>query len=138
MASSGKRKILIAQPTKELIQQTANRISNLYPGVAVHTIYSGPSGDSVLPRIERHMAHAERAKGQVLLITHEALKRLPPAHRIHWELIVDEIPAVFGCIPLKIVDTHRYLTDHLALEDLAAGISAVKIADGHEAGVEAL
>lgn len=138
MTSSGKRKILIAQPTKELIQQTANRISNLYPGIAVHTIYSSSSGDSVLPRIERHMAHAERAKGQVLLITHEALKRLPPAHRIHWDLIVDEIPAVFGCIPLKIVDTHRYLTDHLALEDLAAGISAVKIADGHGADVEAL
>lgn len=138
MAGSEKRKILIAQPTRDLIRQTAVNLRRSNPDLPVKTIYSSANRDAVIPLIEAHMANADKNRGQVLLISHEALKRLPPAHRIHWDLFVDEIPAIFRCIPLKIVKTHRHLTDHIVLEDIAAGISAVRIAEGHEADIAAL
>jgi hypothetical protein len=138
LVASEKRKILIAQPTQHLIRQTAVNLRQTNPGLAVKTIYSNPTHDAVLPRIEAHMANANPAKGEVLLISHEALKRLPAAYRHHWDLFVDEIPAVFDCVTLKIVKTHGHLTDHIQLEDLGRGISAVKIAAGHQAVIEAL
>ncbi len=128
LVASQNRKIIIAQPTKKLIGQTAGQIRNANPSVAVHSIFSHGDGDAVTPRIVNHMANADPSAGQILLITHEALKRLPNAHRVHWDLFVDEIPAVFESIPLKVAKTHQYLTDHLELEDVAVGISAVKIA----------
>jgi hypothetical protein len=121
---SENRKILIAQPTRHLIQQTAVNLRQANPGLAVKTIYSNLTSDAVMPRIEAHMAKADPAKGQVLLISHEALKRLPAAYRHHWDLFVDEIPAVFDRVTLKIVKTHGHLT--------------AKIAAGHQAAVETL
>ena len=138
LMASERRKILIAQPTRHLIRQTAANLRRANSLLSVKTIYSRPNGDAVTPQIEAHMANADKAKGQVLLISHEALKRLPPAHRAHWDLFVDEIPSVFECLALKIVKTHAHLTDHIELEDLGRGISAVKIAAGHRGAVETL
>lgn len=138
LVASENRKVIISQPTKKLIIQTANDIRKVNPAASVHLIYSHGDGAPVTPRIERHMANAEPSKGQILLITHEALKRLPNAHRVHWDLFVDEIPPVFECIPLKMVKTHQHLTDHLVLEDLAAGISKVKIANQNSRNITAL
>jgi reverse gyrase len=138
LVASENRKIIKSQPTKKLIIQTANDIRKINPAVSVNTIYSHGDGAPVTPRIERHMANADPSKGQILLVTHEALKRLPNAHRVHWDLFVDEIPAVFECIPLKMVKTHQLLTDHLVLEDIAAGISKVKIASQNTANITAL
>lgn len=138
MVASENRKVLIAQPTKQLIAQTAKAIEELNPNINVQTIFSLGDGSAVLPRIEQHMREADRSMGQVLLITHEALKRLPNAYRVHWDLFVDEIPAVFECIPLKVVKTHALLTQHLALEGIARGISGVKIDAGHSTAIESL
>ena len=138
LVASESRKILIAQPTRQLIQQTAINLRRENPGMAVKTIYSNPGQDGVIPRIEAHMANADPSKGQVLLITHEALKRLPVAHQQHWDLFMDEIPSVFECVSLKIVKTHAHLTDHIELEDLGRGISAVRITAGHRSAMEAL
>ena len=138
LVGSDNRKVLIAQPTKQLIAQTAKAIQAANPNIKVHTIFSLGDGSAVLPRIEQHMRDADKSVGQVLLITHEALKRLPNAYRVHWDLFVDEIPAVFECIPLKVVKTHSYLTQHLALEEVASGISGVKIAVGQANAIEGL
>ncbi|BDD68228.1 hypothetical protein Sj15T_32490 [Sphingobium sp. TA15] len=138
LATSENHKILIAQPTRHLIRQTAANLRRANPALAVKSILSSSNGDAVTPRIEAHMANAGKGKGQVLLISHEALKRLPPAHRAHWDLFVDEIPSVFECLALKIVKTHAHLTDHIELEDLGRGISAVKISPGHRGAVEIL
>jgi hypothetical protein len=136
--ASQHRKILIAQPTTHLIRQTAVNLRRDNPGLSVKTIYSNAQRDAVMPRIEAHMANADPAKGRVLLISHEALKRLPATYRHHWDLFADEVPTVFDCITLKIVKTHGHLTDHLELEGLGRGISAVKIAAGHQAAMETL
>lgn len=138
LVASENRKILIAQPTWRLIDQTARQIAKLNPDIAIRKIYSKDDRRPVTTRIENHMANADKNKGQVLLISHEALKRLPVAYRQHWDLFVDEIPSVFACITLKIVKTHAHLTDHIELEDLGRGISAVKIAAGHRAAMETL
>lgn len=84
LVSSENRKVLIAQPTKQLIAQTAEAIRQANPNINVHTIFSLGDGSAVLPRIEQHMREADKSVGQVLLITHEALKRLPNAYRVHW------------------------------------------------------
>lgn len=138
LVASDHRKVLIAQPTKNLIIQTANDIKSVNPDIDVTPIYSIGDGKAVTPRIEQHMRDADRTKGQVLLITHEALKRLPNAYRVHWDLFVDEIPAVFENIPLKVVKTHSYLTDHIKLKEIASGISAVDIEAGHLQAVNGL
>ena len=138
LVASESRKILIAQPTWRLIDQTARQIAKINPDIDVRKIYSKGDRRPVATRIEAHMANADKSKGQVLLISHEALKRLPAAYRQHWDLFVDEIPSVFECLTLKIVKTHAHLTDHLELEELAGGISAVKIAAGHRGAIESL
>lgn len=138
MVASENRKVLIAQPTTELIRQTAAAIRQANPNINVQTIYNMGDGRAVTPMIVDHMENADKSLGQVLLITHEALKRLPNAYRVHWDLFVDEIPAVFECIPLKVVKTHALLTQHLTLEDVARGISAVKIEAGHATAIESL
>ncbi|KPF92621.1 hypothetical protein IP81_05270 [Novosphingobium sp. AAP83] len=138
LVASQNRKILIAQPTTHLIRQTAVNLRRENPGLSVKTIYSNAQQDAVMPRIEAHMAGTDAAKGQILLVSHEALKRLPAAYRQHWDLFVDEIPSVFECLTLRIVKTHTHLTDHIKLEDLGRGISAVKIAAGHQAPLETL
>ena len=138
LIGSENRKVLIAQPTKQLIAQTADAITQANPNIKAHTIFSTGDGDAVLPRIERHMRDADKSVGQVLLITHEALKRLPNAYRVHWDLFVDEIPAVFECIPLKVVKTHALLTQHITTEEIAVGISAVKIAVGQASAIDGL
>jgi len=63
LVASENRKILIAQPTQHLIRQTAVNLRQANPGIAVKTIYSNPTHDAVLPRIEAHMANADPAKG---------------------------------------------------------------------------
>ncbi len=138
LVSSENRKVLIAQPTKKLIIQTANNIKSIDPDIEVKVIYSLGNGSRVISRIEQHMREADRTKGQILLITQEALKRLPNAYRVHWDLFVDEIPAVFENIPLKVVKTHHYLTDLIQLTPIAKGISSISIQSGKMAATEAL
>lgn len=138
LVKTQKAKVLIAQPTKALILQTLAEIQSKFPDVAAKTIYNAGDGKAVTPEIVEHMKQADPHNEQILLITHEALKRLPNAYRVHWDLFVDEIPAVFENVSLRVAKTHNHLTDLLDLEDITDKVAAVKIRDGSKSQMETL
>lgn len=121
-ARSG-RKIAIIQPTTRLIDQTYEDIKELVrqgDGVSVtrfhHDVQEGRVQDAIL----EHLRHASPL-GKVILLTQEAFLRLPHWHRRDlWTLIVDEVPQIDRHFPFKLSVNHRYLTDHLAVEDFDA------------------
>ena len=138
LVKTQKAKVLIAQPTKVLMLQTLAEIQSQFPEVPAQAIYNAGDGKAVLPEIVEHMKQADPHSGQILLITHEALKRLPNAYRVHWDLFVDEIPAVFQNVSLKVAKTHSHLTDLLELEAITGNVAAVKIREGFKSQMEAL
>jgi hypothetical protein len=127
-AAAAGGKILIAQNTKNLMNQTlkALRAHPLKPRARVfHSLQS--RHETVASRIDAHMKAAVPDEGQIVIITHEALKRLPKSHRKFWDLIVDEIPSGYDHHELKIAKTHHIITDYLdASDELIPGLSVVK------------
>ncbi|MEV4934719.1 DEAD/DEAH box helicase family protein [Sphingobium sp. LSP13-1-1.1] len=119
-------KYLIAQPTIELIDQTRTKIKKAGFG-KVTSIYKRFDFDAVAPRITQHISQAIPDEGEILLITHEALRLLKDrGHFRHWYLVVDEFMSVFKHIPMPIAKTHQIVTDHLELsEALSDKVSAL-------------
>jgi hypothetical protein len=132
------KKIIIAQPTKRLMGQTATAIRAINPNTPVHVIVNQKNVRAAVPAIEAHMRNADPSKGQVLIISHEALKRLPNAYRAHWDLYVDEIPEVFQTVQLNVVKTHHHISSFLDIEAIDSNISSVKIKAGHYTDIESL
>lgn len=90
------RKIVIAQPSKELITQTRDDIAEIDPDVKVTAIFGDRGTKNVVLAITKHLTRATPQTGEVVLITHEGLKRLETqGYRGGWQLVVDEIPSVF-------------------------------------------
>ncbi|WBY16640.1 DEAD/DEAH box helicase family protein [Erythrobacteraceae bacterium WH01K] len=120
-------KVLIAQPSKDLIRETVRNIKQMDPNIKIRTIVSSSNRKNVVDSIVAHMQAAVPHHGEVLLITHKALDRLPKAYRKFWHLVCDEIPSVFNSIELKIPITHRGITDHIKVDNvLVDGISLVE------------
>lgn len=119
------RKVLIAQPTKRLIRQTAQQIRAIDPSISVTAIYGKNPHDYPVRKVHDHIENAAANNGEVLLITHETLKRLNKANRRFWHLYVDEIPGVFNPITLKIALTHEHVTPYLEESELVPGISVI-------------
>ncbi|WP_454884014.1 DEAD/DEAH box helicase family protein [Sphingomonas oryzagri] len=124
-------KIIIAQPTMELIDQTYAKLKRRASDISIQSIYRRYDYDVVAPKIAAHMKASVPDQGEILLITHEALRRLQDkGHFVHWQLVVDEFMSVFEHIELKIALTHRIVTDHLeASEEIREGIASVQATD---------
>ncbi len=130
------RKVLIAQPTKELIRQTRDRIRKLDPTVSVRAIYGTPSDPYAVAKVQDHLTNTVPNQGEVLLITHVALKRISGVNRRFWDLVIDEIPNVFGHEPLQIAVTHHHITPHLKTTQIVPGI--LSLDPGNRNALEAL
>ncbi|KJS41167.1 MAG: hypothetical protein VR70_05300 [Rhodospirillaceae bacterium BRH_c57] len=121
-ARSG-RKIAIVQPTTRLIDQTYGDIRGIVEQgerIAVHRFHHDVQEGRVQDAILGHLRHAS-PHGEVILLTQEAFLRLPYWHRRDlWTVIVDEVPQVDRHFPFRLSVNHRYLTDHLAVEDFDA------------------
>jgi hypothetical protein len=121
-------KVLIAQPTKALLDETLNSFRKEYPDVQAQTIHSG-NVDRAVSKVVEHLKNAVPHQGEVLLITHETLSCLPSLNRQFWHLVVDEVPSVLNHIDLQIADTHSLVTKHFATSELANGLSVVSPAN---------
>jgi hypothetical protein len=111
------QKVLIVQPTKQLIRETWKAIKRNDPALRVTSIMSANIGTSnVLSQVIAHMAQAEHGKGEVLLVTHEILDRMPDTYRQFWHLFIDEMPSGFDAHHLQIALTHSHATEHLTAE----------------------
>ncbi|MEJ1932782.1 DEAD/DEAH box helicase family protein [Nostoc sp. NIES-2111] len=114
LALSG-QKVLIVQPTKDLIDQThATELVPLYPNYPVRRIHSGTVGDAVVDRIVTHLLGAEVGQGEILFITHQAFLLVPFwPRRQDWYVIVDELPQVLREHTYNLPRTHAVLTSAL-------------------------
>lgn len=124
------KKILIAQPTKALIKQTAKQLRTLDPAATITTIYGVNERQRVVFDVQTHMDKADPYQGEILLITHVTLKRLNKDKRKFWDLYVDEIPKVFERTTLQIAKTHQLVTPFLATEELVPGITVLTAGQG--------
>lgn len=134
---SNHEKVLIAQPTKELIRETVRKIRSINPNAKITQIYSRKPKDAVIRRVVQHMNAAAPHHGEVLFVTHETLKRLPEGMRQHWHMVCDEVPSVLEHIDLKIAMTHRIVTDYIdATQEVADGLLMLR--PDNRAGLEAV
>lgn len=115
-------KIIISQPTFELMRETQNKLVAL--GVPVRRFYhKDGSNTNVVKSIQDYMTAANPNRGEVILITHAALKRLPPSHRKFWDLFVDETPGVLDHYHFSIAKTHQLFTSHVdASQEVKSGV----------------
>uniref|UniRef100_B0T652 Uncharacterized protein n=1 Tax=Caulobacter sp. (strain K31) TaxID=366602 RepID=B0T652_CAUSK len=136
LAAKG-HKILIAQNTKNLMKQTRDDLLRHPDKPRVKLIYAKSSRKSVMPEIEEFMRSLVPDEGQVLIISHVALKRLNGAFRKFWDLIVDEIPSGFEHMPTKIAKSHAIITDHLDVTyEIKPGIAVVR--PGNAAAIQTM
>lgn len=119
-------KLLIAQPTNELIDQTVSTIRLNSPTTPLRVITGATTTGSVSSTIQAHLEAADPLRGEVLFISHEALNRLSPSHRKFWKLVVDEIPGVVEHMNLPIGDTHGFATSLIEPAEMASGLSVLQ------------
>lgn len=115
LARDGER-VLIVQPTLELIDQTvADEIKPIAAGVRVTAIH-GENSETVVRDIVRHLREPQPG-GEILLITHSAHERLPhvPASMV-WHLIYDEVPQTIWSAERNLTRNHRLLLDGVTAE----------------------
>jgi hypothetical protein len=123
-------KVMIAQPTKELMRETARTIARIDGDTPVTQMWSRSRSDRVVSRILDHMTAAKPMAGEIMLVTHEALKRIPSNLRQFWHMVCDEVPSVLEHIDLKVAKTHQHVTAHIdASETLAPGLILLKAGD---------
>lgn len=120
-------KIVIAQPTKQLMQETARAIVGMKPGAAPTLFFSRSPRDNVTARIQAHFEGAAPHQGEIIIVSHEVLFRLPDSHKKFWNLFVDEMPSVFTQQSLNIPKTHHLVTTSTRIADeLLSGIGVVE------------
>lgn len=116
------QKLMIAQPSEVLINQTERDIKARDPSAKVTKILWNTVGSntSVVTRILAHMA-ANTPGGEILLISQQALGRLPKPYRQFWHLVVDEVPGAFQTHSMNIAKSHGWITQHMALGEPLVG-----------------
>jgi hypothetical protein len=115
------KNILLVQPTKRLLQQTDDRIRQLYPDQRVFLIHGSDDRadwwgqEPVKARIMAFMT--EERRGVVLGITHAAFLSMPSWKRTgDWELIIDEIPPADGTFQLNVPETFRWFISDFEID----------------------
>lgn len=124
------QKIMIAQPSEALINQTERDLLARDSGARVNKILWNTVGSnkSVVAQILSFMKKAQEdrpAEGEILLISQQALGRLPNAYRQFWNLFVDEVPGAFKTHEMNIAKSHGYITNHLTLGEPLIGDNIV-------------
>jgi hypothetical protein len=120
LAKNG-QKVLIAQPSKPLIDQTHRDLLAKNSGVPITKLISTDGVRAtapVLAKVVKHMQTAQSGQGEVLLISQVTLGRLPTAFRREWHLFVDEVPGAFKAHDMNMNKTHAFITAHTKVERL--------------------
>lgn len=86
------KRIVYAMPTNALIRELAIGIS-VRAGISP-TVITSDTTERVVASIEKALANAS---APLLMITHEALRRVDARLLAGWELVMDEVPSVSDC-----------------------------------------
>ena len=135
LAQNG-QKVLIAQPSKTLIEQTERDIRARAETITLGKLTTGGSASRapVVSKILDYMKGANErvGQGEILLISQQALGRLPNAYRQFWTLFVDEVPGAFQRHEMNIARSHKHMTEHLTLG--AAIVGQIMVVEPKDVG----
>ena len=109
------QKFIIVQPTMNLIADTLRDCASFDHGVPYRAIHGGTTGNVVGDII----AHTKAAQpgGELLFVTHSAFMLLPYFDRRDlWDVIWDELPQADFCEELNVPNSHRLITDLIAVD----------------------
>jgi hypothetical protein len=111
--------VLIVQPTKALVRET---VKTTFPACGIpRSLYTEITGNThpnaVNTSLRHHLSSTPRT-GEILLITHQTFFSIGYfPHKADWIIIIDEVPQVDISFVMNLPETHKLLTDHIALVD---------------------
>ena len=124
------RRIIILQPTKELIDKTVQEELLRRPDAPTYKVFHGDTVcGSVAHNLTEYLKQTDD-EGQIVFATHQVLPyvRFWP-NQDTWHVLVDEAPQVHRHNTYKVPDTHRLITDLISLEPYNSVYSVVEVAD---------
>jgi len=112
LANAGQR-VLIVQPTLDLISETIAKIQKIDLLVSVSRIDATNTNKNIVRTVVDHLKQSDR-EGQILLITHASFERLPYVHnKTDWCLFMDEPLQSHRAVSIEHDHTHMPLTSRL-------------------------
>ena len=106
-AAQAGEKIVIAQPSLKLINQSIQQFRERWPDLDARAIHSETT-DNVAREITSHAKLS--SSGEVLFVTHAALMQCPYwDRRTDWHLVIDEAPQVFYHVEFTLPDEYQRL-----------------------------
>jgi hypothetical protein len=130
-----RRRVLILQPTIELIERTIERELRTRPNAPTHYVFHGGTvhNRSVAAELSDFSRGAD-IDGSLVFATHQVLPHIPFLAEKHlWDVLVDEELQSHQCHSHDIPETHHLITDYLELEPFNSIYSRVKVKDVGEA-----
>ena len=125
------KRVLILQPTKELIAKTVAEELNRQPRVPQYHVFHQDTvaGSSVASEMTRFFNAAEDA-GQIVIATHQVFPYIPHiANKGDWHVLVDEEFQILRHNCHQIPQTHALITDHIELVPYHSIYSRVWVRD---------
>ena len=122
-------KFILIQPTKLLIEKTAERIfSSGYRG-SLKIIVSDDGDETVTKRIHDFLSYP--GNDGILIVTFDGWSRIHRRECYDWKLVVDECPTSFRTTNLKAKSVASQLIDHLEVTPLyKRNYYVVKVKEG--------
>jgi hypothetical protein len=132
LARDGER-VLVLQPTKELIDKTIQNELLSAKGPPRHHVFHGDNVDgAVASAITTHFNAAD-AEGQIVFATHAVLSYVPYwANKRDWHVFIDEELQVVRHNCHQLPRTHSIITDHIELEPYNSIYGRVMVRDLEE------
>jgi len=132
ITSNSPQKILIVQPTIELIDQsyqlTTEKKNHPTP---INKIHSGTS-KKVHSTLVEHLKKASPV-GEILFITHQTFLTIPYfPNKSDWIVIIDEIPTAIRSVEINLSDSHKTITAHINAISNSPDTYALSPKNGHE------
>ena len=127
------RRVIILQPTKELIEKTVQGELLRRPDAPTYKIFHGDTvSGSVAHNLTEYLKWTDD-EGQIVFATHQVLPYVGFwPNQETWHVFVDEALQVHRHNSYKVPDTHRLITDLITLEPYNSVYSRVKVADKAE------
>jgi len=127
------RRVIILQPTKELIEKTVQEELLRRPDAPPYKVFHGGTvPGSVAHNLTEYLKQAGD-EGQIVFATHQVLPyvRFWPNQET-WHIIVDEALQIHRHHSYTVPDTHGLITDLITLEPYNSVYSRVTVADEDE------
>src|SRR5579863_8812243 len=126
-AAQAGEKIVIAQPSKLLIDQSSSAFRKVWPNVAA-TAFSRDTHSNVSRAISDHTKGVDG--GHVMFTTHAALVQAPYIHdQAKWHLIVDEAPAMVWNHEYRLRVNHSHILSAIEAHPFNAAYSVLEVSD---------